>query len=122
VSRGKEEILLSHGADNTQPAKVISTTMQGRNLGVLNSCGALDFSIFRTPDPGGSTNPGESTDSGEDADPGLNAPGTREGNKTDEVTDPGFVATAGVGNMTRQCGDIDHIQPSADPKGLDTGE
>jgi hypothetical protein len=43
VSRGKEEISLSHGADNTQPAKVISATTQGRNLGVLNSCRVLDF-------------------------------------------------------------------------------
>jgi hypothetical protein len=70
-----------------------------------------------------STNPGESIDSGEDADPRLSTPGARDDNKTDKVADLGFVATAGVGNMTRPCGDIDHIQPACtDPEGLDTGE
>jgi hypothetical protein len=41
--RGKEEISSSDGADNTQPAKVISTTTQGRNLGLLNSHRAPDY-------------------------------------------------------------------------------
>jgi hypothetical protein len=59
-------------------------------------------SMFCTPDPGENTNPGESTNLGEDADPGLSAPGTKEGNKTDKVADPGFVATAGVGNTIQQ--------------------
>jgi hypothetical protein len=48
-----------------------------------------------------STNPGESIDLREDADPRSSTPGAREDQKTDEVTDLGFVATTGVvGNMT----------------------
>jgi hypothetical protein len=70
-----------------------------------------------------STNPGESMDSGEDTDPKSGTPGARKDNKTDEVADPGFVATTGVSNMTRLCGDIDHIQLACTvPKGLDTGK
>jgi hypothetical protein len=157
VSCGKEEILSSHGADNTQPAKVISATMQGRNLVFLNLRGAPDFSrgvkfldsqcgaeeVFQEqPDMAinprmtlgttipitnnillQSTNAVESIDSGEDADPRLSTPCSREDNKTDEVANPSFIATTGVGNMTGPCGDIDHIQPAcADPEGLDTGE
>jgi hypothetical protein len=44
VSRGEEEVSLSHGADDTQPAKVISTTTQGGNSGFSNSRGAPEFS------------------------------------------------------------------------------
>jgi hypothetical protein len=47
-----------------------------------------------------STNPVKSIDSGEDADPRSSTPDAREDNKTNKVADPGFVATAGVGNMT----------------------
>jgi hypothetical protein len=82
-----------------------STMEQFQQLNHSKLRGVLQDSIFCTQDPR------ESANSWEDADPGSSASGGREGNTTDKVADPGFVKTTGVGNMTQQRGDIDHIQP-----------